>query len=198
LLNKYNMSNYCTSNLQQLVFIILYCRAISIRDVIKVNVKVKLSLCLNWAARHEGVLGEWMYSSTHSLTSALDGGEWSASRPGRFTLREKAPGTHCIGGWVGPRTGLKAVVKRKIPSPRRESNPRTPIVQPVAQQYTDWTITVLRMWLMYTEFWELYLSHGDHLENLCVKERLLKWVREWVSHSVTQLITSGCSQCKLT
>jgi len=26
---------------------------------------------------------------------------------------------------------LDAVVKRKIPSPRRESNPRTPIVQPV-------------------------------------------------------------------
>jgi hypothetical protein len=33
-----------------------------------------------------------MYSSTHSLTSALDGGEWSASRPGRFTPRERAPG----------------------------------------------------------------------------------------------------------
>jgi hypothetical protein len=32
-----------------------------------------------------------MYSSTHSLTSALDGGEWSASRPGRFTPRERAP-----------------------------------------------------------------------------------------------------------
>jgi hypothetical protein len=28
----------------------------------------------------------------HSLT-ALDGGEWSASRPGRFTSRERAPGT---------------------------------------------------------------------------------------------------------
>jgi len=26
------------------------------------------------------------------------------------------------------------VVKRKIPSPHRESNPRTPIVQPVAQR----------------------------------------------------------------
>jgi hypothetical protein len=24
----------------------------------------------------------------------LDGGEWSASRPGRFTPRERAPGTH--------------------------------------------------------------------------------------------------------
>jgi hypothetical protein len=81
--------------------------------------------------------GEWMYSSAHSLTSALDGGEWSASRPGRFTPRETAPGTHRIGGWVGPRAVLDAVVKRKIPSLRRESNPRTPIVQPLAQRYTD-------------------------------------------------------------
>jgi hypothetical protein len=30
---------------------------------------------------------------------------------------------------VGPRAVLDAVVKRKIPSPRRKSNPRTPIVQ---------------------------------------------------------------------
>jgi len=40
-----------------------------------------------------------MYSSTHYLTSALDGGEWSASRPGCFTPRERAPGTPWIGGW---------------------------------------------------------------------------------------------------
>jgi len=46
------------------------------------------------------VLGEWRYSSTHSLTSALDGGEWSALCPGRFTPKERAPGTHWIGGWV--------------------------------------------------------------------------------------------------
>jgi hypothetical protein len=39
-------------------------------------------------------------------------------------------------GWA-PRAVLDAVVKRKIPSPRRESKPRTPIVQPVAQRYTD-------------------------------------------------------------
>jgi len=60
---------------------------------------------------------EWRYISTYSLTSALDGGEWSASRPGRFTPREKAPGTRWIGGWVGPRAILDTVVKRKIPSP---------------------------------------------------------------------------------
>jgi hypothetical protein len=78
-----------------------------------------------------------MYRSTHSLTSTLDGGEWSDSRPGRFTPREGIPGTHWIGGRVGPRAILDAVVKIKIPSPRRESNPRTAIVQPVVQCYTD-------------------------------------------------------------
>ena len=46
-----------------------------------------------------------MYSSTLSLISELDGRRWSASLLGRFTPGEK-PGTHCIGGWVGPRTGL--------------------------------------------------------------------------------------------
>jgi hypothetical protein len=56
--------------------------------------------------------------------------------PSRFTAKERAPDTHWIGGWVGPRAVLDVVVKRKIPSPRRESNIRTPIVQPVAQGYT--------------------------------------------------------------
>jgi hypothetical protein len=77
-------------------------------------------------------MGQWRYSSTHSLTSALDGGEWSAARPGRFAPKERAHGTHWIGDWVGPRAVLDAVVKRKIPSPHRESIPRIPIVQPIA------------------------------------------------------------------
>jgi hypothetical protein len=48
------------------------------------------------------------------LTSALSGGEWSTSRPGRFTSGEKAPGTHWIGEWVDPRAGLVDVEKRKF------------------------------------------------------------------------------------
>jgi hypothetical protein len=40
---------------------------------------------------------------------------------------------HWIGGWVGPRAVLDAVVKRKIPSPRKELNPRTP-ERPVRSQ----------------------------------------------------------------
>jgi hypothetical protein len=45
----------------------------------------------------------------HILTSALVGGEWSASRPGRFT-----PGTHWIGGWVDLRAGLNYLQNRKF------------------------------------------------------------------------------------
>jgi hypothetical protein len=43
------------------------------------------------------------------LTSALVVGEWSTSRPGRFT-----PGTHWIGGWVDLRAGLDDFEKRKF------------------------------------------------------------------------------------
>jgi hypothetical protein len=72
------------------------------------------------------------YWGIHALlTSAVDIDEWSASRPGLFTPRERVPGAHWIRGWVGTRAVLDAVVKRRIPSPHRESNPRTPIIQTV-------------------------------------------------------------------
>jgi hypothetical protein len=48
------------------------------------------------------------------LTSALDGSEWSASRPGRFTPKERSAGTHWTEDWVGLRAGLDTVLKRKI------------------------------------------------------------------------------------
>jgi len=44
------------------------------------------------------------------LALVLDRGEWSASHPGRFTPGERAPGTHWIGGWMGPRATLNVVV----------------------------------------------------------------------------------------
>jgi hypothetical protein len=54
------------------------------------------------------------------LTSTLVGGEWSASRPGRFfTPGRKAPCIHWIGGWVGPRAGLDDVEKRTFLTPRQ-------------------------------------------------------------------------------
>jgi len=59
------------------------------------------------------------------LASALDGGEWSASRPSHFTPRERAPGTHWFGGWVGPGAGLDMVLNREIPSTPPAIEPRS-------------------------------------------------------------------------
>jgi hypothetical protein len=36
-----------------------------------------------------------------TLSSALDAGEWSASRSGRLTASERSTDTHFIGGWMG-------------------------------------------------------------------------------------------------
>jgi hypothetical protein len=64
----------------------------------------------------------------HSFsTSALEGGEWTASRPCRFTRVKGTPGVHCVGGWLGTRTGLhvlkreKSVVRAGIRTPDRPS-----------------------------------------------------------------------------
>jgi hypothetical protein len=60
------------------------------------------------------------------LTSALVGGEWLASRPGRFTPGERAPGIHWLGGWVDPQSLLDDVERRKIlPLPGQELRPRS-------------------------------------------------------------------------
>jgi hypothetical protein len=68
------------------------------------------------------------------LTSALDGGECSASRPGSFIPREKSQFTHCIGGWMGPREGVDAEVAIKFLAlaGNRPPIPRTSSLYPVA------------------------------------------------------------------
>jgi hypothetical protein len=65
-------------------------------------------------------------------TSAIDGGEWSASRHGRFIPGARTADTHWIGGWVDPRAGLDAVMKRKNPIIVPVGNWNS-VVQPMAQ-----------------------------------------------------------------
>jgi hypothetical protein len=84
--------------------------------ILKVKSKV-VPVFFNWAPRHEDVFVEWRYSSTHSLISALDGGEWSASRSGRFTPRERVPGTHWIECLVGPEPFWTRWWRERIPAP---------------------------------------------------------------------------------
>jgi hypothetical protein len=88
--------------------------------------------------------------------------------PAALLPRERAPGTHWIGGWVGPRASLDTVVKRKIPSPCWESNSGTPIVQPVAQQIA------VNMYL-------LYFKESRRFQNL--------WVVVYIC-----MLTPGASQ----
>jgi hypothetical protein len=80
--------------------------------------------------------GERRYSSYSFLTSVLDGGEWSASCPGRALPGERTPGTQCTGGWVDLITGLDTEVGEKILCPYRRSNPDIPVVQSVVRHYT--------------------------------------------------------------
>jgi len=58
------------------------------------------------------------------LTSALHWGEWSASRPGFFTLGGTANGTNWIGDWMRPRVGLDVVEFLSLPEiePRSSSS----------------------------------------------------------------------------
>jgi len=86
---------------------------------------------LNWAPRHEGVVGEWMYNPMHYMTSALDGGEWSASRSRPLYLQRKSPWYPLDRRLCGPpsRSGRGGEEKNSHPLPSRS---------------TDWTITDFR------------------------------------------------------
>jgi hypothetical protein len=74
---------------------------------------VRLSLCLTkqYAMKTDGGADVQIHIF---LTSALAGGEWSASCHCRFTSGERDPGTHWIGGLVDSRAGLKEVEKREF------------------------------------------------------------------------------------
>ena len=84
---------------------------------------------------HQGPEMEYRYNSTLSLNSALDGVGGQRHAPAALYPRER-PGTHCIGGWVGPRAGLDGCGKSR---PTPGFDPLT--VHPVASRCTDWAIS---------------------------------------------------------
>jgi hypothetical protein len=43
-----------------------------------------------------------MKTASPFITSAVDGGQWSASRLGLLIPGERAPCAYWVGGWLGP------------------------------------------------------------------------------------------------
>ena len=91
---------------------------------------------------HEGPKEEQSYSTTLSLTSALDVSGLSTPRPGRFIPGKETqyPLYRRLGGPQG-RSGR---VRKIFPPPGLD--PRT--VQPVESRYTDYTIPVRALWML--------------------------------------------------
>ena len=81
---------------------------------VKVTPVRALRLCTGRTA-HSGSRGIALLFHCHGTRR----GEGLASRPGGFSSRERI-GTHCTGGWVGPRVGLDRCGKYR---PHRESIP---------------------------------------------------------------------------
>jgi hypothetical protein len=88
----------------------------NIRSELTGEVKVKLSLCLT---KHNDMkyCAVEVYLQAF-FTSGLDGGEWSASRCGRFIHSEITAGINSITDWLGPRAGLDDALA-KINNPCR-------------------------------------------------------------------------------
>jgi hypothetical protein len=63
----------------------------------------------------------------------VSGGQHHA--PAALYPRGNDPGTHCTGGWVGPRAGLNTEASGKFFRLCRRSNLERPVVQSVARLY---------------------------------------------------------------
>jgi hypothetical protein len=92
--------------------------------------------------------GRGCIAPTHS-TSALDGCDWSASRPGRALALGKGPPVPTVreAGWA-PEPVWAQRLEEKSFRFCRGSNLDRPVVQPVARHYTD---CATRLTYAYTE-----------------------------------------------
>jgi hypothetical protein len=95
--------------------------------------KVKQSRYTPWRR-----LGKKRYSSYSFTTSALDGGDWSASRPGRSLPPGKGPRYPFDRRLGGPQSRSEHRGRRKNPLLLPGIEPRSTVVQLVFRHYTTW------------------------------------------------------------
>jgi len=90
------------------------------------------------ATCYGGAWGERRYSSNSFSTSALDGGEWSASRSGRTWAPGKGPPVPLYRRRGGPQSQSGHRLEEHSFRLCRGSNLDRPVVHPVARHYSDW------------------------------------------------------------
>jgi hypothetical protein len=75
----------------------------------------------------EARLGDRRYSSYSFLTSALGGGEWSASRPGRALPPGKEPPVPTVqeAGWAPDSNTVQRIVEEKLFCPKAFNRSQT-------------------------------------------------------------------------
>jgi hypothetical protein len=133
-----------------------------------VTSKVKLPCYM--LRRHLG--WERRYSSYSFLTLALDGDEWSVSWPSHaLPLGKGPPGTHWIGGWVGPRAGLDTEAGRKVLCPCRGSNPSC----------------LVRSQTLY---WMSYSSSYLSTFSMYIYQHVIRWTVKFDSLTMIQIVLS--------
>jgi hypothetical protein len=87
--------------------------------------------------------------NVHYFTSVLDRGEWSASRPSRFTPRERAPWYPLEGRFGGPQSLFGRHGGEKNSQPLLGLKP--PIIKPIGHCYTtelSWPLFCKRKMLL--------------------------------------------------
>jgi hypothetical protein len=102
---------------------------------------------------------------------------WTASRPSRFTLGERAPGTHWIGGCTDPRAGLDDAKRKFLTLPGLELRP---LGRPAHSQshcficsFHDGVIRKMNV----TESGNLFLTQFYRIEHLLGRRQLRGHVR---------------------
>jgi hypothetical protein len=118
-----------------------------------------------------------MYSSYSFTTSALDGGEWSASRPGRALVPGKGSTVPIVqeAGWALEPVWTQRQ-KEKSFRPCRESNLNRPVVQPVARHYTDWGTRLTRFFNKIIQMLNIFLklnSVHTGMYKMCISSKIV-------------------------
>jgi hypothetical protein len=133
-----------------------------------------------------------------------------SGQPQRFSPGERTPGTHCIGGWVGPRAGLDTEARGKTLLPLPGIERRSP-GRPVCSQTLYWLSYpahllfmqhVLLIWkiksvlCMFDYAWR-YISKGKHRKIMLTKFIMI-WAFLLISFTVIlSVVTDGTCRTHL-